>query len=170
MFIFLIINVWLWNNCVVVQDDRKMGWIRVAGVGWLSASAKYSLRTFVERVFAHFRDKNIVFYDCVNIGSFWLSLKALRQQDGFRWKLYKSKMAFIENSTKAGWLSLKAQWNIYEFGVVWWQIWWQIHWQICHQIWWSPNKVTNLSPNLVGCTSCCSLAAGQGMDREWGNG
>ena len=61
----------------------------------------------------------------------WLSLKALRRQDDFRWKLYetrtafvesaskagsgclslrvlRSRMAFIESSTKAGWLSFKA--------------------------------------------------------------
>ena len=46
----------------------------------------------------------------------WLSsgsllLKALRKQDGFRWKLYKSKIAFVEGSTKVGWLSLKAMWK-----------------------------------------------------------
>ena len=38
----------------------------------------------------------------------WLLLKALRKQDGFRSKLYKSRMALVESSTKAGWLSLKA--------------------------------------------------------------
>ena len=38
----------------------------------------------------------------------WLSLKGLRKQDGFRWKLYESKMAFFESSTKARLLSLKA--------------------------------------------------------------
>ena len=36
---------------------------RVAEVGWLSVSATKSLRAFVERVFANFCDKNIVFYD-----------------------------------------------------------------------------------------------------------
>ena len=41
----------------------------------------------------------------------WLSLKALQNQDGFRWKLYESRMVFVERSTKAGWLSLKAQWK-----------------------------------------------------------
>ena len=41
----------------------------------------------------------------------WLSLKALRKQDGFRWKLYESKIAFIESSSNAGWLSLKALWK-----------------------------------------------------------
>ena len=38
----------------------------------------------------------------------WLSLKTLEKQDGFRGKLYESRMAFVESSTKAGWLSLKA--------------------------------------------------------------
>ena len=51
----------------------------------------------------------------------WLLLKALRKQDGFRWKLYESKMAFVERFTKAGWLSLKDlrkqdgfRWKVYE--------------------------------------------------------
>ena len=52
--------------------DEKEFTGRVAEVGWLLASAKYSLRASVERVFANFRDKNVVFYHCVNIGSFWL--------------------------------------------------------------------------------------------------
>ena len=41
-----------------------------AGVGWLSWSATETLSLFVERVFAHFRDKNVVFYNCVIIGIF----------------------------------------------------------------------------------------------------
>ena len=51
----------------------------------------------------------------------WLSLKALRKQDGFRWKLYESRLAFVESSTKAGWLSLKGpqkqdcfHWKLYK--------------------------------------------------------
>ena len=36
---------------------------RVAGVGWLSGSATKSLGAFVERVFANFCDKNVVFYN-----------------------------------------------------------------------------------------------------------
>ena len=66
-------------------QDGGNGRSRVAGVGGLSASANQSLRAFVERVFANFRDKNGAFYNGVNICSFWLSLKALRKQDGFRW-------------------------------------------------------------------------------------
>ena len=31
-----------------------------------------------------FATKNVIFYNCVNIGSIWLSLKALRKQDSFR--------------------------------------------------------------------------------------
>ena len=42
--------------------------IRVAGVGWLSCTAAESLRAFVEHVFANFRDKNIVFWDCGKTG------------------------------------------------------------------------------------------------------
>ena len=40
-----------------------------------------------------------------------VSPRAFRKQDHFRWKLYENKMAFIESSTKAGWLSLKALWK-----------------------------------------------------------
>ena len=46
---------------------------RVAGVGWLSWTAAESLRAFVERVFANFRDKNVVFYNCGKTGHLWLS-------------------------------------------------------------------------------------------------
>ena len=46
---------------------------KVAGVGWLSCTAAESLRAFVERVVANFRDKNIVFYDCGKTGNLWLS-------------------------------------------------------------------------------------------------
>ena len=38
----------------------------------------------------------------------WLSLSALRKQDGCRWVPYESRMAVVECSTKAGWLSLSA--------------------------------------------------------------
>ena len=38
----------------------------------------------------------------------WLSLSALRKQDGFRWVPYESRMAVVECSTKAGWLSFRA--------------------------------------------------------------
>ena len=34
---------------------------KVAGVGWLSDTSAESLRAFVERVFANFRDKNVFF-------------------------------------------------------------------------------------------------------------
>ena len=41
----------------------REGCARVAGVGWLSGTAAESLRAFVERILANFRDKSIVFYD-----------------------------------------------------------------------------------------------------------
>ena len=50
-----------------------------------------------------------------------LSLKALLNQDGFRWNLYESRMAFVESSMKARWLLLKAlrkqdgfRWKLFE--------------------------------------------------------
>ena len=46
---------------------------RVAGVGWLSWTAAESLRAFVERVFANFRDKNVDFYNYWKTGHLWLS-------------------------------------------------------------------------------------------------
>ena len=46
---------------------------RVAGVGWLSGTAAESLRAFVERVFANFRDKNVVFDNRGKTGHLWLS-------------------------------------------------------------------------------------------------
>ena len=45
----------------------------MAGVGWLSVNATKSLRAFVERVFANFRDKNVVFYDLGKTGNLWVS-------------------------------------------------------------------------------------------------
>ena len=53
----------------------------LAGVGWLSWSATETLSLFVERVFAHFRDKSVyncvilVFFGC-NSASVESSLKA----------------------------------------------------------------------------------------------
>ena len=53
----------------------------------------------------------------------WTFLKALRKQDRdvFRWELYEYRMAFVESSMKAEWLSLKAlrkqdgfRWKLYE--------------------------------------------------------
>ena len=72
-------------------------WDRVAGVGWLSGSATKSLRAFVERVFANFRDKNIVFYNRAETGNLWLSRD-----------YYERRISFVESSTKAGCLSVKA--------------------------------------------------------------
>ena len=60
----------------------------------------------------NFRDKTVVLYNCVNIGRLWLfvessteagwlSLKALRKQDGLRWKLYEGRMTFVQSPVKA---------------------------------------------------------------------
>ena len=65
---------------------------KVAGVGWLSDTSAESLRAFVERVFANFRDKNIVFYNCGKTGHLWLSKDLHTHRHG---KLY-------ESSPKAG--------------------------------------------------------------------
>ena len=44
----------------------------------------------------------------------WLLLKALRKQDGFRWMVYESRMAFVESSTKVG----RLPWKLYESKMV----------------------------------------------------
>ena len=59
-------------NCTKV-DEIEATVCRVAGVGWLSGTTAESLRAFGERVFANFRDKNIVFYNCGKTGHLWLS-------------------------------------------------------------------------------------------------
>ena len=71
---------------------------KVAGVFWLSVSAKNSLRAFVEHIFAKFCYKNAVFEGKQSICGC---------QDDFCWDLYESRVTFIECSTKAGWLFLK---------------------------------------------------------------
>ena len=38
----------------------------VAGVGWLALKARDSLSAFLELVFDHFWDKDVVFYDCTS--------------------------------------------------------------------------------------------------------
>ena len=108
-------RLWWPNKRKKEMLKKSWGWIRarVAGVGWLSATAKYSL------VFVNFRDKkNFFFYHwgetgiCGCQGTITkpgcLLLKALQKQDqyDFRWKLYESRMTFVECSTKAGWLVL----------------------------------------------------------------
>ena len=54
--------------------------VRLAGVGWLSCTAAESLRAFVERIFANFRDKNIVFYNCGKTGHLWLAKRLAHTQ------------------------------------------------------------------------------------------
>ena len=71
---------------------------RVAVVGWLSCTAAESLRAFVERVFANYRDKNIVFHDCGKTGNLRLS-KDLHTQAG--WLLCKALPNLTESSVKA---------------------------------------------------------------------
>ena len=80
----------------------------LTGVGWLLGSATETLSPFVERVFANFCDKNIIFLQL------WLSLKVLRKQDYFRWKLYENRMTLIESYTKAGWHLLKVPRKLYK--------------------------------------------------------
>ena len=70
---------------------------RVAEVGRLSWTVAESLRAFVERVIANFRDKNVVFYYRAETGNLWL----LRDY-------YESRISYVESSTKAGCLSVKA--------------------------------------------------------------
>ena len=112
-----------------MQIDSYWCWwmlLKLPGVGWLSVNATKSLRAFVERVFANFCDKNVFFFTIsehsLKAGSSkdlwklaksflkagWLLLKALQKQADFHWRLYKSRMTFIECSTNAGWLSLRA--------------------------------------------------------------
>ena len=59
--------------CIRCVHILYLGRCSVAGVGWLSGTAAESLRAFGERVFANFRDKNVVFYNCGETGHFWLS-------------------------------------------------------------------------------------------------
>ena len=68
-----------------------------ADVGWLSVNVAKSLRAFVECVNANFRDKNVVFYNRAETDNLWLS------KDN-----YESRMSFVESSTKARCLSVKA--------------------------------------------------------------
>ena len=49
------------SRCFYKIKYKRYPAFRVAGVGWLSCTAAESLRAFVVRVFANFRDKNIVF-------------------------------------------------------------------------------------------------------------
>ena len=64
--------------------------VRVAGVGWLSGNATESLSPFVERIFANFGDKNMVFYYYVK----WVVFNSIQKQNDFCGKFY-------ESSTKA---------------------------------------------------------------------
>ena len=46
---------------------------RVTGVDLLSWTPAESLIAFVERIFANFRDKNVIFYDLRKSENLWLS-------------------------------------------------------------------------------------------------
>ena len=61
------------NSLLIIIFKIFVASCRVAGVGWLSWTAIESLRAFGERVFANFRDKHIVFYNCRKTGHLWLS-------------------------------------------------------------------------------------------------
>ena len=67
---FILIPGAIWSNVSFILIPFL---IRVAGVGWLLWTAAESLRAFVERVFANFRDNNVVFYNCGKKGHLWLS-------------------------------------------------------------------------------------------------
>ena len=78
------------------------------------------------------------------------SLKTLRKQVGFRWKLYVSRMAFIESSTKARWLSLKALrkqdgfcWRLYESKMAFVQSSTKARWLSFKALWKSFKKRVN---------------------------
>ena len=65
------------NSLLIIIFKIFVASCRVAGVGWLSWTAIESLRAFGERVFANFRDKNVVFtHFCVDSPA--LALTALR--------------------------------------------------------------------------------------------
>ena len=66
-------------------------------VGWLSANGIESFSPFGECAFAHFRDKNWV----------WFSKDSLKTD--ICWKLSKSRMTFAESSTKAFQKARKSQ-------------------------------------------------------------
>ena len=62
------------------------------------------------------QQKQRFFYNCII-----LVFLALRKQDDFCWKLNESRMASVESSTKAGWLSSKVlrkrddfRWKLYK--------------------------------------------------------
>ena len=104
-------HLFVWYSSSILQCPR------VAEVGSLSWTVAKSLRAFVERVIANFRDKNVVFYNRAETGNLGL----LWKEDILRWELYKSRMSFGKSSRKAGCLSLRAQgkqdvfhWELYE--------------------------------------------------------
>ena len=57
-----------------------------------------------------FRCLDMTFYFSMQTCSFELPFRLWKQAD-FCWKPFKSKLTFVECSSKAGWLSLKAQWE-----------------------------------------------------------
>ena len=69
----------------------------LAEVGRLSWTVAESFRAFVERVNANFRDKNVIFYNPAETDNLWLSKD-----------YYESRMSFVESSTKARCLLVKA--------------------------------------------------------------
>ena len=72
-FPLAVVICWLYTRKLAEKELRYVHCARVAGVGWLSGTAAESLRAFGERVFAHFCDKNVVFYNCGKTGHLWLS-------------------------------------------------------------------------------------------------
>ena len=82
------------DPCTIFYNEHD---IRVAEVGRLSWTVAEYLRAFVERVIANFRDKNVVFYNRAETGNLWVSRD-----------YYERRISFVERTTKAGCLSVKA--------------------------------------------------------------
>ena len=71
---------------VIVTLGALYMMVRQGGRGWRAfGERKIIPQSFRRaRICKFLRHKHRFFYDCVNIGSFWLLLKALRKQYGFR--------------------------------------------------------------------------------------
>ena len=79
---------------------------RVPGLGRLSGTVNWYGRAFVERLFAN---EIIIVCDCMKNASF--SQINTTVNFWILFDLYESKLTFVESSTKADWLALKALWK-----------------------------------------------------------
>ena len=97
-----------WSTYLQILDTKNVVWHNSVNIGIFGCNSAWVV---VELQIYHIntREASSCRKYCEKAGFLKaVSPRALRKQDGFRSKIYKSRMDFVESSTKGRWHSLKA--------------------------------------------------------------